>query len=398
MGGTREPGGVHIHTSDVAQAASDLGCQVTIASITIDFFSSLLASGRIPVEVVDRLCIERQIDRPWRTAPRRYQAWIQLMGRHRGSDVVLVDGAFAQTPVSELILARLAARRLYTIEHSPGLPRRESRPMQRLYGAVMGLAVHRAIVVSQGVRDMAVAMFGVPANRIAVCNNWVGPAFRPPSPSERAAARARLELPEAAIAIGYVGRLSGDKRGETLLSAFAEALSGAPRQARLIMAGDGWKADEWRDLARSLGIAKRVLFTGWLSDTAVAYAALDAFVLPSLAEGFPLGVMEAMASGVPCMVHPMAGTLALVEDGVTGFLQDMTSPSQLALGLRMLMAAPPALLRSMGTAAATHIARHQSREVRLPAVLEALDIPLAGRALPPAIPRALRFRPWDAVP
>jgi glycosyltransferase involved in cell wall biosynthesis len=398
VGGTREPGGVHIHTADVAQAASDLGCQVTIVSITIDFFSSLFAPGQIPVEVVDRLCIERQIDRPYRTAPRRYQAWLQLIARHRGSDIVLVHGSFGQTPLGELILARLGARRLYTIEHSPGIPRRESRPMQRLYGAAMGLAVHRAIAVSEGVRDVAVEGFGVPASKVAVCNNWVGPSFRPPGPAVRAAARSRLELAEDAIAIGYVGRLSGDKRGETLLRAFAEALAGAPREARLIMAGDGWKADDWRDLARSLGIARRVQFTGWVSDAAAVYDALDAFVLPSLVEGFPLGVMEAMASGVPCMVHPMGSTLALVENGVTGFVQDMATPTQLAGGLKMLMAAAPGRLRSMGVAAAAHIAGYQSREARLPAVLEALDIPLGGRLLPPAQPRILQFRPWDAAP
>jgi glycosyltransferase involved in cell wall biosynthesis len=388
---------VHVHTADVAQAAADLGCQVTIASITIDFFSSMLTAD-IDVEVVDRLCIERQSARPWLTAPRRYQAWLRLLRRHRGSDIILVDGSFAQTPLSELLMVRRAARRLYTIEHSPGLPRRESWPMRRIYGAGMTRAVHRSVVVSEGIRDVAVKMFDLPGKAVALCENWVAPSFRPATPGARAAARARLGLSEDTIVFGYVGRLSADKRGETLLAAFARALPGAPREARLIMAGDGWKADEWRDLARSLGIAKRVIFTGWTSDPSTIYRLLDVFVLPSLMEGFPLGVMEAMASGIPGMVHPMGSTLSLVQDGVRGFVCDMTTPATFAEGLRSVMATAPERLTSMGAAASAHIAQHQSREVRLPAVLDALDIPLAGRPLPPAQPRILQFRPWDSVP
>ncbi len=357
-----------------------------------------MLTSNIDVEVVDRLCIERQAARPWLTAPRRYQAWPRLLCRHRGSDIVLVDGTFGQTPLSELLMVRGAAHRLYTIEHSPGLPRRESWPMRRLYGAGMARAVHRSIVVSQGIHDVAVKRFGLPGSRVALCENWVAPSFRPAAPGERAAARARLGLSEDVIVFGYVGRLSADKRGETLLAAFARALPSAPREARLIMAGDGWKADEWREHARSLGIAKRVLFTGWVSEPSTIYRLLDVFVLPSVMEGFPLGVMEAMASGIPSIVHPMDSTLSLVQDGVRGFVRDMTTPQAFAEGLRSVMATAPEKLKSMGGAASTHIAQHQSRAVRLPAVLEALDIPLAGRPLPPAQPRILQFRPWDSVP
>src|SRR5262249_30452204 len=139
-----------------------------------------------------------------------------------------------------------------------------------------------------------------------------------------AEARQRLGLGSETLVFGYVGRLSADKRGETMLQAFADALRHAPREMCLVVAGDGWMTDDWRELARRLGIARRVHFAGWQSEPQRIYHASDVFLLPSLVEGFPLGVMEAMACGVPGLVHPMESTLALIEDGASGFFADMS--------------------------------------------------------------------------
>ena len=319
------------------------------------------------------------------------------MRRHRGSDVVLVEGTFAQTPALELPVAVRGARRFYAIAHSAGLPRRESPLHQRLHGTIMGRGLHRLIAVSDQIRDVASGPFHIEAGKIAVCTNWISPAFQPSAEAERMKARHRLALPADALILGYVGRLSGDKLGETLLRAFAAVLREAPGDVRLVIAGDGWKADAWRETARQLGIARRVHFAGWQKEPSQIYGALDVFILPSLAEGFPLGIMEAMASGVPGMVHPMGSTLALVEDGVSGFVADMSSPARFADGLRAIFARERAELRSMGQRAAAHIGNHHARARRLPAVLEELDIPMAGRTLPPPRPGRLQFRPWDSA-
>lgn len=396
VGGTREPGGVHVHTADVAQAAAALGCQVTIASISLDFFSSLLGSAPVAVEMEGRLSMEEKLYRPRRSVPKRYRAWAELMRRNRGSDVVLVEGWLAATPTLELPMVMRGGGKLYAIAHSAGLPRRESGLQRRLRGALLKRGLYRLIAVSPQIRDVAMESFGLRADRIAVCTNWVSPGFRPPMPVEREEGRRRLGLPAEALVFGYVGRLSGDKRGETMLQAFAEALRQTPRDMRLVVAGDGWKADDWREMARSLGIARRVHFAGWQSDPKQIYHALDVFVLPSLAEGFPLGVMEAMACGVPGLVHPMGSTLALVEHERRGFVTDMSKPATLAKTFLAIATKSHGDLAKMGKQAAAHIAVHHSREKRLPAVLAALDITLGD--LPPALPGRLNFRPWDSAP
>lgn len=396
MGGTREPGGVHVHTADVAQAAAALGCQVTIASITLDFFSSLLGAAPVTVETAERLSIEEKLYRPRRSIAGRYRAWAELMRRHRGSDVVLVEGWLAATPALELPMVMRGGGKLYAIIHSAGLPRHESGLQRCLSGELLKRGLHRLIAVSPQIRDVAMESFGLPDERIAICTNWISPTFRSPSPAEHAEARRRLALPGEALVFGYVGRLSGDKKGETLLEAFAKALRQAPRDMRLVIAGDGWKAGDWREMARNLGIARRVQFAGWQSDPQRIYHALDVFVLPSLAEGFPLGIMEAMACGVPGLVHPMGSTLALVEHGKRGFVADMSEPANLAQAIGAIAARTPSDLAEIGREAAAHIAAHHSREKRLPAVLAALDIPPGG--LPPALPGRLNFRPWDSAP
>ena len=116
----------------------------------------------------------------------------------------------------------------------------------------MGLGVRRTVAVSQDIRDLAVQAFGLPGESVALCTNWVAPAFRPPSEAERATARVELGLPADAIALGFVGRLSVEKRGDILLRAFAEAVAGMPDRVRLILAGDGWKADDWARLAHAV--------------------------------------------------------------------------------------------------------------------------------------------------
>ena len=396
VGGTREPGGVHVHTADVAQAAAALGCEVTIASISLNFFSSLLGETAVSVETAERLSMEEKLYRPRRTIPGRYQAWAQLIRKHRGSDVVLVEGWLAATPAVELPIIMRGGGKLYCIAHSAGLPRRETGWQRRLAGALLKRGLHRLIAVSPQIRDVAVESFTLPGERIVVCTNWISPAFRPPTPMKRAEARRGLGLPVGALVFGYVGRLSGDKCGETMLLAFAEALRHAPGDLRLVIAGDGWKANDWREMARNLGVAQRVLFAGWQNDPQRIYHALDVFILPSVAEGFPLGVMEAMACGIPGLVHPMGSTLALVEHERSGVVADMTKAPHLAQAIGSIAVRSPQNLIEMGKNAAAHIAEHHSREKRLPAVLAALDIPQGD--LPPALPGRLNFRPWDSAP
>lgn len=131
-----------------------------------------------------------------------------------------------------------------------------------------------------------------------------------------AAEPARTDGP---LRILYVGRLVALKGQPILLEAFA-ALRRRGIDATLTLVGGGDERDDLERLAERLGVADRVTFTGGLGHDRVReqMAAADVFCLPSFAEGLPVVLMEAMASGLPVVATRIAGVSELVEDGVEG--------------------------------------------------------------------------------
>ncbi|MBQ7896610.1 MAG: glycosyltransferase family 4 protein [Oscillospiraceae bacterium] len=87
-----------------------------------------------------------------------------------------------------------------------------------------------------------------------------------------------------------------------------------------IICGDGPLMNQRKELALSLGLENRVIFAGYREDVADYYQAADIFVFPSLREGLPVSVMEAMASGLPVISSNIRGSKDLVQDGVCGYL------------------------------------------------------------------------------
>lgn len=138
-----------------------------------------------------------------------------------------------------------------------------------------------------------------------------------------------------------VGRLTPAKGQHLLLDAIA-ALHNAGERVRLELAGDGPDRISLRDHAAALGINALVTFHGALNHDQVRalYASCDAFVLPSFAEGIPVVLMEAMASGVPCLSTRIAGIPELIENGESGFLASPSSLEELTDRLRQLIHDP----------------------------------------------------------
>jgi colanic acid/amylovoran biosynthesis glycosyltransferase len=126
-------------------------------------------------------------------------------------------------------------------------------------------------------------------------------------------------------------RLAPEKGFEFLLEAFKLVLAHHD-QIRLRIAGDGSSKVSLQAKALDLGISDRVEFLGQLAETQVTNELRnsDLFVLPSLAEGVPVSLMEAMAVGVPVIATNIAGVSELVEDGVSGFLVPPTDAKTLA--------------------------------------------------------------------
>lgn len=119
----------------------------------------------------------------------------------------------------------------------------------------------------------------------------------------------------------FVGRLAAVKGVPVLLEAFARARATHP-EAELVLVGDGAERPRITARAADLGLGSSVRFAGYLTQDQVAdeLAQADIFALPSFAEGVPVVLMEAMATGLPVIATRIAGIGELVEEGASGFL------------------------------------------------------------------------------
>ncbi|MCP4415170.1 MAG: glycosyltransferase family 4 protein [Chloroflexi bacterium] len=133
--------------------------------------------------------------------------------------------------------------------------------------------------------------------------------------------KTKLNMPETAVLVAYVGRLSPEKDVDLLLEQFAIAKDVVPELHLMIM-GNGASQPELEKQAQQLGIANSVLFTGPVAYENVGnyLAAADLFATASVTEVHPLTIIEAMATGLPVVAISSPGIIDTVESGESGLL------------------------------------------------------------------------------
>ncbi len=143
------------------------------------------------------------------------------------------------------------------------------------------------------------------------------PFHNPPQPCSKTS----LNIPETAVLVTYVGRLSPEKDIDILLEQFAVAKDVIPN-LHLMIVGNGASRPELEKQTSQLGVADSVLFTGSLAYENIGnyLAAADIFATASVTEVHPLTVIEAMATGLPVAAIASPGIIDTVESGVSGLL------------------------------------------------------------------------------
>jgi glycosyltransferase involved in cell wall biosynthesis len=134
--------------------------------------------------------------------------------------------------------------------------------------------------------------------------------------------------------VGTVSRLYEPTKGiKILLEAFNIVQSKV--DSHLLIAGSGKDEKMLRQMAKKLKI--KVLFLGERDDVAEILSVMDIFVLPSLSEGFPVVILEAMAAGLPVVATNVGGNREIVSDGETGFIVEPGNPNELAVKIKDLL-------------------------------------------------------------
>jgi glycosyltransferase involved in cell wall biosynthesis len=146
-------------------------------------------------------------------------------------------------------------------------------------------------------------------------------------------------LPEAGPVIGTVGRLHRQKGHTVLIDAAALVARDFPA-ARFVIIGEGEERAALERKAGIVGVAQRFEMTGASHDVPFRLASMDLFVLPSLWEGLPLTLLEAMAVGVPVVATSVDGVAEVIEDGEDGLLVPPGDSSALAAAIVRLLRDP----------------------------------------------------------
>lgn len=211
------------------------------------------------------------------------------------------------------------------------------KPRMRVYKAVNKLVMRRfskVAVVSEALRT-ELLLSGLDGAKVVMIPNGV--ALPETIGADRSAEiRATLGIGADEGVVISVGRLSREKGHLHLIAAASQAAAARPR-SRFLIVGDGPLRAELEEAARARGLDGRILFLGERRDVGTLLAASDLFVLPSLKEGLPLALLEAMACRKPVIAAPVGEIPAVVAHGVSGLLIEPADTGALARAINRLL-------------------------------------------------------------
>jgi glycosyltransferase involved in cell wall biosynthesis len=206
----------------------------------------------------------------------------------------------------------------------------------------------RIVTVSEGQRQ-ELAAYGVASlDKIAVVPLGFELDALLNCESLRGQLRRELGIPEEMALVGIVARLAAIKNHRLFLDA-ARLIVEAGQGAMFLVVGDGELRAELEAYAAALGLAERVIFTGWRRDLPRIYADLDVVALSSLNEGTPVSLIEAMAAAKPVVATRVGGVSDVILDKESGYLVQSKDAEGLARGILDLLRAPDRA-REMGLA------------------------------------------------
>ena len=194
---------------------------------------------------------------------------------------------------------------------------------------------------------------------VKVIYNGIDPdLFKPASIEEKVLKKKQLGLNKNDFVLGNVGRMDYWKNQRILIEILPDLKKISP-QIKLILVGRGEEEGNLKKLAIKKGVKNDVIFLGQRSDVNQILKAFDIFVFPSLTEGLPLVVIEAMATGLPIVASHVGGIPELVVNGETGFLVSPTSKEEIKETIIKLLNNPK-LRKEMGQIARKRFETHFS--------------------------------------
>lgn len=290
----------------------------------------------------------RPLDFGTRVSPMRIARLCALI---RGERVTLVHSMGARADFSARVAARLAGAPVLVSTIAMLVDGYEVSPLKRaLYRAGIRLSERLAdgfIAVSDAVRKTLVEDHGIPEAKVRRIYSGVElDAFTPGRQNGLASKRALGLDPEAPL-VGTIGRLVYQKAHHVFLRAASLVASAIP-DAQFLIVGDGPIRSSLEQLSQELGL-RTCRFTGLREDVPELLSLMDVFALPSILEGLPRVLLEALAMARPVVAARIDGVTEVLEDRRTGLLVPPLDAVALAAAITRLLQ-DQALGRRLGEA------------------------------------------------
>jgi glycosyltransferase involved in cell wall biosynthesis len=223
---------------------------------------------------------------------------------------------------------------------------------RRLACRMMAARAASLVTVSEDLRRFFCRTSGTPLGRVRVIYNGIALGGSAAS-SRKAELLDSAGIPREAKVVGAVGNLYPVK-GHLDLIRSARTIVRQHPTTHVVILGRGALHDALAAEAEALGIRDRIHLPGYRDDVKEWLGAMDVFTMPSLSEGLPLSLLEAMAAGVPPVVTQVGGMPEVVRDGETGFIVPPGDVVALADRISFLLGNPP-LATKMGAASRDRI-------------------------------------------
>jgi glycosyltransferase involved in cell wall biosynthesis len=198
------------------------------------------------------------------------------------------------------------------------------------------------VAISKKIKDVLVAD-GIDAERIFIIHSGIDPERFLTDRGDYL--RREFNLGNDEKIVINVAHLAGHKGQKYLIQAIPLVLDKIPN-VRFFIIGKGELMDELKRLSASLGVGRKLIFTGFRDDVGAFYRLADLFVMSSVQEGLGTAIMDALAAGKPVVATRSGGIPEIISDGENGRLVESANPSALAAGI-IEMLEQPDLARKM---------------------------------------------------
>lgn len=208
-------------------------------------------------------------------------------------------------------------------------------PLNNIFNRLFLLKSDAVVAVSKQIEDYYKNRMKLKEEKIHLITNGVDLAVYQKANGDHL--RYQFGIKEQEKVVGMVGNIRPEKNHKLLISVFS-TVAKELKDVRLILVGLDCMNGEIQRFATKIGAGEKILFLGNREDVPELLKIFDVFCLPSLYEGMPLTVLEAMASGVPVIGSDTLGINEIIEDNVNGILFPVNDERRLAELIKTLLA------------------------------------------------------------